>query len=55
VRDGAIDAILADSTPAAVAARRATKTIPIVAYIAVDPVAAGCSRPRIGSITQAFP
>jgi putative ABC transport system substrate-binding protein len=41
VRDGGIDAILADSTAAAVAARRATKTIPIVAYIAVDPVAAG--------------
>jgi putative ABC transport system substrate-binding protein len=41
VREGTVDAIIAESTPAATAARRATKTIPIVAYIAVDPVAAG--------------
>jgi ABC-type uncharacterized transport system substrate-binding protein len=41
VSEGVVDAIIAESTPAAVAASRATKTIPIIAYIAVDPVAAG--------------
>jgi len=41
VREGAVDAIFAESTPAAVAAQRATRTIPIITYIAVDPVAAG--------------
>jgi putative ABC transport system substrate-binding protein len=40
-REGAVDAIFAESTPAAVAAQRATRTIPIITYIAVDPVAAG--------------
>src|SRR6476646_5449294 len=38
VRDGAVDAIIAVSTPAALAA---TRTIPIVAFTAVDPVASG--------------
>jgi putative ABC transport system substrate-binding protein len=41
VREGAVDAIVVESTAAATAARQATRTIPIVAYIAVDPVAAG--------------
>jgi putative ABC transport system substrate-binding protein len=41
VREGGVDAILAESTPAAVAARRATQTIPIVAIVGVDPVASG--------------
>jgi putative ABC transport system substrate-binding protein len=41
VREGGIDAILAESTPAAVAARRATQTIPIVAIVGVDPVESG--------------
>ena len=40
VRDGA-DLIIAISTPAALAAYKATQTIPIVAFAAVDPVASG--------------
>jgi putative ABC transport system substrate-binding protein len=40
VRDR-IDAIVAESTPAAVAAHRATTTIPIVALVGVDPVGSG--------------
>jgi putative ABC transport system substrate-binding protein len=41
VREGGIDAILAQSFPAAIAAYRATQTIPIVAVVGVDPVASG--------------
>ncbi len=41
VRDGGIDVILAISTPAALAAYKATQTIPIVALTAVDPVGSG--------------
>ena len=41
VQEGGIDAILAESTPAAIAAHRATKTIPIVAIVGVDPVGSG--------------
>ena len=41
VRDGGVDAILAISTPAALAAYKATQTIPIVAFGAVDPVRSG--------------
>jgi putative ABC transport system substrate-binding protein len=41
VAEGAVDIIVAESTPAATAALQATKTIPIVAYVAVDPVVAG--------------
>ncbi len=41
VREGGIDVIIAISTPAALAAYRATQTIPIVAFTAVDPVASG--------------
>ncbi|MFL5237697.1 MAG: ABC transporter substrate-binding protein [Rhizomicrobium sp.] len=41
VRDGGVDAILAISTPAALAAYKATQTIPIVAFGAVDPVGSG--------------
>jgi len=41
VRDGGVDAILAISTPAALAAYKATQTIPIVAFAAVDPVGSG--------------
>lgn len=40
-RDGRVDVIIAISTPAALAACKATQTIPIVAFAAVDPVAAG--------------
>jgi putative tryptophan/tyrosine transport system substrate-binding protein len=36
-----VDVLLAPSTPAAVAAKNATKTIPIVFYSGSDPVAAG--------------
>jgi putative tryptophan/tyrosine transport system substrate-binding protein len=36
-----VDAILAESTPAAVAARRASQAIPIVAIVGVDPVESG--------------
>ena len=41
VRDGGIDVIIAISTPAALAAYKATQTIPIVALTAVDPVRSG--------------
>jgi putative tryptophan/tyrosine transport system substrate-binding protein len=41
VRDGGVDAILAISTSAALAAYKATKTIPIIAFAAVDPVGSG--------------
>jgi len=41
VRDGGVDAILAIGTPAALAAYKATQTIPIVAFGAVDPVRSG--------------
>jgi len=41
VREGGVDAIIAVSTPAALAAHKATQTIPIVALVAVDPVASG--------------
>ncbi|RXG83648.1 hypothetical protein EAS61_41485 [Bradyrhizobium zhanjiangense] len=41
VREGGIDAILAQSFPAAIAAYRATQTIPIVAIVGIDPVASG--------------
>ena len=36
-----VDAIIAQTTPAALAAKRATKTIPIVMTAAIDPVGAG--------------
>jgi ABC-type uncharacterized transport system substrate-binding protein len=41
VREGRLDVIIAISTPAALAAYKATQTIPIVAFTAVDPVASG--------------
>ena len=41
VRDGRVDVIIAISTPAALAAQKATQTVPIVAFAAVDPVASG--------------
>lgn len=41
VGNGNVDAIIAISTPAAVAAQRATQAIPIVAFTAVDPVGSG--------------
>ena len=41
VREGGVDVILAISTPAALAAYKATQTIPIVAFTAVDPVESG--------------
>jgi putative ABC transport system substrate-binding protein len=44
VRGGGIDVILAESTPAAIAAHAATQTIPIVAFAAVDPVASGLAK-----------
>jgi ABC-type uncharacterized transport system substrate-binding protein len=44
VHAGGIDVILAESTPAAIAAHRATQTIPIVAFAAVDPVAPGLAK-----------
>ena len=44
VKGGGIDVILAESTPAAMAAHRATQTIPIVAFAAVDPVASGLAK-----------
>jgi putative ABC transport system substrate-binding protein len=43
VRDG-VDIILATSFPAAMAAYKATQTIPIVAFVAADPVASGLAR-----------
>jgi putative ABC transport system substrate-binding protein len=41
VQEGGVDIIIAISTPAALAAYKATQTIPIVAFTAVDPVASG--------------
>jgi putative tryptophan/tyrosine transport system substrate-binding protein len=41
VGDGDVDAIIAISTPAALAAHKATQAIPIVAFTAVDPVGSG--------------
>jgi len=41
VEAGDIDVIFAISTPAALAAHKATQTIPIVAFTAVDPVGSG--------------
>jgi putative ABC transport system substrate-binding protein len=41
VREGRADVIIAISTPAALAVYKATHTIPIVAFAAVDPVASG--------------
>jgi putative tryptophan/tyrosine transport system substrate-binding protein len=41
VREGGADVILAQSTPAALAAYKATQTIPIVVFAAVDPVGSG--------------
>jgi putative ABC transport system substrate-binding protein len=41
VGDGGVDAIIAISTPAALAAYKATQAIPIVAFTAVDPVESG--------------
>jgi len=41
LRDGGVDVIIALSTPAALAAHKATQTVPIVAFAAVDPVASG--------------
>src|SRR6478609_5426811 len=41
VGDGGVDAIIAISTPAALAAHKATQAIPIVAFTAVDPVGSG--------------
>ena len=40
-QEGGVDVIIAISTPAALAAYKATQTIPIVAFTAVDPVASG--------------
>ena len=41
VHEGGVNIILAESTPAAVAAHKATQKIPIVAMVGVDPVDAG--------------
>ena len=41
VAAGDVDVIMAISTPAALAAHKATETIPIVAFAAVDPVGSG--------------
>lgn len=41
IREGRVDAIVAVSTLAALAAHKATRTIPIVAFTAVDPVTSG--------------
>jgi putative tryptophan/tyrosine transport system substrate-binding protein len=43
-QEGNVDVILAMSTPAALAAHGATKTIPIVAFAAVDPVTSGLAQ-----------
>jgi putative ABC transport system substrate-binding protein len=44
VQGGSVDVIVAVSTPAAVAAYKATQSISIVAFVAVDPVAAGLAK-----------
>src|ERR1700737_2539059 len=41
VQGGGVDVIIAISTPAALAAYKATQAVPIVAFTAVDPVASG--------------
>src|SRR5712672_932937 len=41
VQEGGVDVVVAISTPAALAAYKATQTIPIVAFTAVDPVGSG--------------
>src|SRR3954451_4550485 len=41
VQEGSVDAIVAVSTPAALAAFKASQVIPIVAFTAVDPVTSG--------------
>jgi hypothetical protein len=41
VRAGGADVIIAQSTPAALATYKATQTIPIVVFAAVDPVGSG--------------
>jgi putative ABC transport system substrate-binding protein len=44
VREGGIDVIVTVSLPAAIAVHEATQTIPIVAFVAGDPVAAGMAK-----------
>jgi putative tryptophan/tyrosine transport system substrate-binding protein len=44
VREGDVDVIVTTSFPAAMAAYRATKKIPIVAFVAADPVASGLAQ-----------
>jgi putative tryptophan/tyrosine transport system substrate-binding protein len=44
VQESDISAIVAESTPAAQAAQQATSSIPIVAFVAVDPVASGLAK-----------
>jgi hypothetical protein len=44
VREGDVDVIVTTSFPAAMAAYRATQTIPIVAFVAGDPVASGLAK-----------
>jgi putative ABC transport system substrate-binding protein len=44
VGEGGIDVIGTISVPATIAARKATQTIPIVAFVAGDPVAAGLAK-----------
>jgi uncharacterized membrane protein len=45
VEEGGADVIIAISTPAALAAYKATQVIPIIALAAVDPVASGLAEP----------
>jgi putative ABC transport system substrate-binding protein len=44
VREGDVDVIVTTSFPAAMAAYRVTKKIPIVAFVAADPVASGLAQ-----------